>query len=976
MTSNESRQSGFIGRQREMATLTAALDDLLTGRGQMVMLAGEPGIGKTRTARELVDLAAIRGARVFWGWSYEREGAPPYWPWLQLIRSYVDETEPDKLLHEMGPGASDISEILPELFEKIKGLEPPPALGPEQARFRLFSSIATFLKNSSESQPLVLVLEDLHWADNSSLVLLEFLAGEIGSCPVMLLGTYRDVEVTSRHPLKETLGKLVLEDNFLRVQLDGMSLEEVGELIVYKSGVEAQEGVIAALHQHTQGNPLFVGEVVGSTSPDQLTGDPAWIYQIPEAIRDAIARRLSRLSEPCGVLLDIASVIGRDFDYALLRTLTPEFSENTFLESLDEAFGIQLIEVLPGGLDRYRFGHALIQQAVYERILPARKMQSHAAIGEALERLHQDNLNQHAAELAHHFTEARAVTGEEKVVEYSLIAGDKALESFAYEQALLYFRRVLDSKEGKTLDGETAQALFGIGRAQSATLPRHELMEAHLNLSRAFEYYAAEEDTDRIVAIAELPVLPLTEHGISTGSLVERALEMVPGGSLEDGRLHAYYGYVLGMERGDHSGAKDSFDQALRIAKRESDVRLEMRTLNYAAHVDLWNHRYKESLESSHRAIQLAVDVSDPRVEVGARYWAFIAARALGDIPEAERQGSAALEPAEKLRDRNSLATVYSMIAWPLVFRGAWDSAREANQRGQDLMPLDPRILVLRIILETQTGDRDQTEIHLKHLEEVAWRSNAGPTTANATLAFASSLARSIFGDVGQSRLGESSIDSVLLAPSATPFFSSFARVGAALLSVVNDDIEAAGEHYEALKDSEDITVLHINVDRVKGLLAGTMGNLAAAAAHFQDATDFCRKAGHRPELAWTYYNHAALLVQRGGPSDHKNAASILQEGTSIATELGMAPLVEKAIALRDELVPKPTKAPDYPGGLTHREVEVLMHLAQGKTNREIARELVLSDRTVARHVSNIYTKINARNRAEATTFALSYLTS
>ena len=162
----------FVGRRPELETLTAALEDAVAGRGQVVMLAGAPGIGKTRTAREFADLAGAQGAKVMWGWCYEHQGAPPYWPWLQLIRAHVDSTEPAQLQLEMGPGGAYISEILPERKNRLDGLEKPPSLDPEQARFRLFLSITNFLKNISLSQPLVLVLDDLHWADESSLLLL------------------------------------------------------------------------------------------------------------------------------------------------------------------------------------------------------------------------------------------------------------------------------------------------------------------------------------------------------------------------------------------------------------------------------------------------------------------------------------------------------------------------------------------------------------------------------------------------------------------------------------------------------------------------------------------------------------------------------------------------------------------------------------------------------------------------------------
>jgi predicted ATPase len=164
--------SVFVGRQREMGELKAALEDTLAGHGRLVILVGEPGIGKTRLAQELAAHAETRSAQVLWGWCYEAEGAPPYWPWVQPLRSYIQQAAPEQLRAEMGPGAADIAEIVPEVRGKLPDLKPPPALEPEQARFRLFDSITTFLRNVAHPQPLVLVLDDLQWADQPSLLLL------------------------------------------------------------------------------------------------------------------------------------------------------------------------------------------------------------------------------------------------------------------------------------------------------------------------------------------------------------------------------------------------------------------------------------------------------------------------------------------------------------------------------------------------------------------------------------------------------------------------------------------------------------------------------------------------------------------------------------------------------------------------------------------------------------------------------------
>jgi predicted ATPase len=332
----------------------------------------------------------------------------------------------------MGPGAADISEILPELGVRLEGLEKPPALEPEQARFRLFFSITTFLKNVSRSQPLVLVLDDLHWADESSLLLLEFLAREITSSPVLVVAAYRDNEVSGDHPLAQSLGNPVREPHFQRLQLGGLTRQEVGEFVEARARFAVSAAAVDTLYQRTEGNPLFVGEVVGSVPPDEMGSDETWADTIPEAVREAILRRLNPLSENCNQLLRTASVIGRDFDLTLLRALSAEIVEDDFLAGLDEALGIRIIEPLADGSGRYQFGHALIQQAVYEEIPLMRKAQAHAATGETLEQLHQDNLDEYAGELAGHFAEADAVGGTEKMVRYSLIAGERALDAFSY----------------------------------------------------------------------------------------------------------------------------------------------------------------------------------------------------------------------------------------------------------------------------------------------------------------------------------------------------------------------------------------------------------------------------------------------------------------------------------------------------------------------------------------------------------------
>ena len=335
----------FVGRQREMGELKAALEDALSGRGRLVMLVGEPGIGKTRIASELATYAGLRRAQVLWGRCYEGGGAPPYWPWVQAIRSYVRERDAEELRSEMGSGAADIAEIVSDVRERLPNLERPPTLEPEQARFRLFDSITTFLKSAGRGKPLVLILDDLHWADKASLLLLEFVARELSGSRLLVIGTYRDVEVSRQHPLSKTLAELTRGDLYQRVLLRGLSQEDVGRFIEIVAGISPPRSLVESVHGQTEGNPLFVTEVVrllvqeGELTKERAGDSGSWSVRIPEGVREVIGRRLDRLSERCNQTLTIASVVGRQFGMDVLDRLIEDLSGDRLLEVVEEALG-------------------------------------------------------------------------------------------------------------------------------------------------------------------------------------------------------------------------------------------------------------------------------------------------------------------------------------------------------------------------------------------------------------------------------------------------------------------------------------------------------------------------------------------------------------------------------------------------------------------------------------------------------------
>ena len=960
-----------------MAELVSALDDALVGKGRLVMLVGEPGIGKTRTAQELATIAERQGAQTLWGRCYEGEGAPPYWPWVQPIRTYVQHTDAERLRSEMGPGAADIAEIVPEVRDKLPDLEPPPSLAsPESARFRLFDSITTILKRAAQTQPLVLVLDDLQWADKSSLLLLEFVARELEDSRLLVVGAYRDVELSRQHPLSESLAQLSREAAFQRVLLRGLNRQDTSRLIEVSSGVVPSSGLAEGVHEQTEGNPFFISEVTSLLEREGKLGveREELGIRIPEGVREVIGRRLNQLSRECNRVLTMASVIGREFDFRLLAVLVEGMSEDELLNVLEEVLEAHTIEEVAGSSERYQFSHALIQQTLYEELITRRRVRLHARIGEALEGLYGVDVEAHAAELALHFAEAEPMLGTEKLMYYSLMAGEQALATYAWEEALGHFQRGLDAKEGQAMDTDKAALLFGLGRAQTNTLERHRQHEAVTTVIPAFEYYVTAGDVPTALAIAEYRFLTF-DGRTGVVQLVAEALKLVPSDSHQAGRLLVRYGVALFQGLGSFEAAVEALGQALAIAQRENDTALEQTVLTVMANAHwIMNLDPQASLENSLRAIELDHRVSQSQPDHTAHWHAALALIALGDLEGAGSHAAASLAIAEKRGDRFRVAAVLHVNEALAHLQGNWETARDLSDRGLAVAPRDARIVPNRAILEYELGDFGQGDVYLERLVETMRLSPPGPTLEYSVVPLTIGVAARITGMARQFDIAEAAADTALSSPTV-PYYAQLARTGVALMAVERGDVAAAREQYDALM-SWRITMgglNHMCGHRVLGLLAQTMGNLDDALAHFEESLAFCRKASARPELAWTSYDYADALIQRNASGDHVRALTLLDEALYISSELGMKPLTERVIALEEKAQAQPARAPQYPDGLTQREVEVLRLVASGSSNAQIASELVLSIRTVERHISNIYIKTNSRARADATAFAFAH---
>jgi tetratricopeptide (TPR) repeat protein len=629
----------------------------------------------------------------------------------------------------MGAGAADIGELVPEIFQRLPAMDPPPALAPEAARFRLFDSITRFLKNASGHQPLFLVLDDLHWADEPSLQLLRFLARELEDSCVMVVGCYRDVELSRQHPLSETLAHLAREAVYQRHLLRGLGRDDTARFIEAAAGTGVSQHVLEAVYAHTEGNPFFTTELVQLLSDrgelaEEAVGGPQGL-RIPEGVREVIGQRLNRLSEECNHALTIGAVLGRQFGIDALARLSPGLSEERALELMEEALAARLIEEAAPNVGYYQFTHRLLQEVLVQELSLTRRVRLHARIAGVLEEMYETEIEAHAAELAYHFTQSEAVTGPEKVVEYSIMAGEQALRAYAYEEAEEYFRRALASKEGQPMDAQGAAIRYRLARAVAATRGSLAAPEVLDNLQRAFQYFLDAGDVARAVQVAEYPFDQFTTGTVGTSDFISRALAFVPADSQQEGRLLSRYGTVLYSETGDYQGAQDAFSRALAIARREGDLTLEIQTLAAACQVAWWRLSLPEVVGYAQQAVELSGQVDDPRAEAVARNYLTRARIAMGDAPESRSDRQALLATAQRLRDRQRIVDAFGRNAEFCYFTGDWEAASDLCDRGLALSGFQPLLRSIRATLAYETGDFTEGWSHMERLTGSANRASA-----------------------------------------------------------------------------------------------------------------------------------------------------------------------------------------------------------------------------------------------------------
>jgi predicted ATPase/class 3 adenylate cyclase len=638
------RTATFVGRVAELDRLLDAWHRTRTGERRLMLLAGEPGIGKTQLAIELAAAAHAEGATVLHG-RCDDGLQVPYQPFAAALAQVLDDCQALGATPALGRLAGELVRLAPDVATLVPGLPPPLRADPETEQYRLFDAVSLWLQAMAETGPVVLVLDDLHWATRPTLHLLRHVLRTSEPTPLFVVGTYRDTELGRGHPLSELLADLHRLPGMDRLVIDGLDEDEVVALLNSGAGHDLGEDgrqLAHAIHGLTDGNPFFVRELLrhmvetGTLAPG---ADGRWSVAptteplgVPEGVREVVGRRLGRVSEAASATLELAAVIGADFDLDVL-VAAGSLDEEDVLSALDEAVAARL--VLESGPLRFRFAHNIVRATITDGLTRARRSRSHRRVAEAIEHRYAGDLDAHLTELAMHYAEAATAGDGTKAVEYATRAGDLASARLAHEEAVDCYRlacELLVTTAAPVDEQSRCRLLIALGEAERLAgdpAARSTLLEA---ARVALRWRDASLLARAALANSHTSYGPTDEGDPERVRVLEAALDLVDD---EDSATRARLLAHLGLERAAGAAADEGMqhaNRALAIARRLDDpaVLAEVLVLRSGTLID--PSAGKERLALADQQLALAAQLGDPALEVQAAINGTAAAVEDGDL--------------------------------------------------------------------------------------------------------------------------------------------------------------------------------------------------------------------------------------------------------------------------------------------------------------------------------------------------------
>jgi tetratricopeptide (TPR) repeat protein len=679
------KETQLIDRVEEMRLLREAADRAVRSEGGVVFLYGEAGIGKTRLTRELGAYARLRGMQVLYGRCpalFKMDGVPPYVLWSEVIRDYLHSCTPEQLYKVIGLYPGELFKLVPEIKQKLRVFSESLPISPEGGRDRLFEAVSQFVTNISGEAPLLVILDDLQWTDQTSLLLLHYLARGVYREPLLLLGAYRDTDVDEKHPLTPVLTELNRERLLQSAPLKRMSFDDTSEMI---KRILEQDDVsrefCELIYEKTRGNPFFAEEVIKSLKEEGVIyrEDDKWRIkdvseiEFPKTVKSVIKARIGRLDDECQNALTLASFIGNDFSWEALCEVSG-IEEGKLLELIDKLLTTGLVKHrVIRGEDVCSFADIIVRDVVYEEVSPFRRKKLHNLVGCALEKIYAKKIDEHLGELALHFLES----GEkDRALDYFLKAGDRAAKIYANGEAASYFQsalRLLEEKEGELPEkGRVLERLGDIKKLVGEYDVCMKYWDEALLLWTKLQEKEKTATLHRKMANVLWGRVGNKERAKEHHEAALKILEPEPE-SVELARLYEDVAHML-RRMGQVTEALTWAEKALRLAEKSNALEAVADSCNELAVEYGSIGDRKKSLEYANRALKIALDNNYLETAV----WAY---GKVGDWlpPEEYEKRLDAYEKgfalAKKIGDISQYAYLLCSLASEYMFRGELDKA-------------------------------------------------------------------------------------------------------------------------------------------------------------------------------------------------------------------------------------------------------------------------------------------------------------
>src|ERR1022692_3539940 len=875
----------LIGREAERKELLQRLDEALARRGSMVMIGGEPGIGKTHLVPAILAEARRRGAYTNIGHCYEMEGSPPYVPFIEMLEHTARVAPKEGFRRSLGDAAPEIAKLMPELRRMYPDIPPAIELPPEQQRRFLFNAFREFLERAAKVTPIVHVFEDLHWADEPTLLLLQHIGQMLSTTPMLAIGTYRDVELEVTRPFAKTLEAMLRQKQATRISLRRLAVDGVEGMLAALSGQTPPPSLARVVFAETEGNPFFVEEIFRHLAEEGKLFDETGKWrsglradqlEVPEGVRLVLGRRLDRLGADARRVLTTAAVIGRSFSLRLLEALENQQSDAA-LDAVEEAERAHLVSAEPaaGREMRYRFVHELVRQTLAETLSMPRRQRLHARVADAIERVYAANLDAQASALAHHLYQAGAAADPEKTANYLTIAAQKARANAAHEEALAHLENALSVWEGE----ESVRVAELTAQKAAVLLSLRRWDEAANNCRQAIALF---ENAGAMAQAAGTITLLAAIHGwrldyAAFNRTIDRALERL-GPAEPDLRSALMGGRALGLSaQGDVAGA--------------ARLRAELGTPEDFAMLAFYTHsmQYELALEATPRVVEAYRARGDLWGAAESGVYAGLALFC-GRPDGAARDLPGVMQLAERLGHRD--ASLIAKLFWALLAAARGD-LRHAEREIEDAWNFG-ETHQLGYVFATDTaragiaflrGNLREAERFFSYRKE--------PLTH-----FSGSAESSLFALWAESRDPRAS-DAWAQRRWKLPRAGQLNSVGtwtALERSVVGLAWMGRKEEVATLRPlAEELVGTGVWVSRAMvpfqtaaGIAAACAGDWSAAEEHHLTAIHQADTAPYRPAQPMAREWYALMLLDRDGPGDAAKARDLLSEALAMYESLEM----------------------------------------------------------------------------------------